>query len=161
MALDRLENGAMLMADSEMRRMVADLPSPEFETTAFTSPPPLTDATVALVTTAGLMRLGEEWVPQEGQAGYKVFGRDERDLVVGHQSMNFDRTGIAADRNVAYPIDRLDELTAGGVIGAVAPQHLSFTGPIMDLTTVVIDTGPAAAALLRGDGVDVVLLTPV
>jgi D-proline reductase (dithiol) PrdB len=149
------------MADAEMRQAVADLPVPEFETTAFTSPPPLSEATVALVTTAGLMRPGEEWVPQEGDSGFKVFERDERDLVVGHQSTNFDRTGIAADRNVAYPIDRLEELAVEGVIGAVAPRHLSFTGPVMDLTTLVIDSGPAAGALLRGDGVDVVLLTPV
>jgi D-proline reductase (dithiol) PrdB len=149
------------MADAEMRRMVADLPAPEFETTAFTSPPPLSEATVALVTTAGLMRPDAEWAPQEGNSGFKVFGREERDLVVGHQSTNFDRTGIAADRNVAYPIDRLEELAADGIIGTVAPRHLSFTGPVMDLTTLVIDSGPAAGALLRRDGVDVVLLTPV
>ena len=29
------------------------------------------------------------------------------------------------------------------------------------LTTIRLDTGPAAARLLRDDGVDVVLLTPV
>ncbi|MGH8986800.1 MAG: glycine/sarcosine/betaine reductase selenoprotein B family protein [Acidimicrobiia bacterium] len=149
------------MADAEMRQAVVDVPVPEFETSAFTSPPALSEATVALVTTAGLMRPGEEWVPQEGDTGFKVFARDERDLVVGHQSTNFDRTGIAADRNVAYPIDRLEELAVEGVIGGVAPRHLSFTGPVMDLTTLVIDSGPAAGALLRGDGVDVVLLTPV
>jgi D-proline reductase (dithiol) PrdB len=149
------------MADADMREMVADLPVPRFESPAFTSPPPLSEATVALVTTAGLMRPGEEWVPQEGNASFKVFRRDERDLVVGHQSTNFDRSGIAADRNVALPIDRLEELAVEGVIGSVAPRHLSFTGPIMDLTTLVVDSGPAAAALLRGEGVDVVLLTPV
>jgi hypothetical protein len=149
------------MADADMRRMVAELPAPEFEHLAFTSPPPLSEATVALVTTAGLMRPGEEWHPQEGSTGFKVLRRDERDLVVGHQSTNFDRTGIAADRNVAFPIDRVEEFAADGVIGAVARQHLSFTGPIMDLTTLVVDSGPAAAALLHGDGVDVVLLTPV
>jgi D-proline reductase (dithiol) PrdB len=149
------------MADADMREMVADLPVPEFESPAFTSLPPLSDATVALVTTAGLMRPGEEWHPQEGNTGFKVFRRDEWDLVVGHQSTNFDRGGIAADRNVVYPIDRLEELATDGVIGAVARRHLSFTGPIMDLTTLVVDSGPAAAALLRGDAVDVVLLTPV
>jgi D-proline reductase (dithiol) PrdB len=149
------------MADADMREMVADLPAPEFASPAFTLPPPLNEATVALVTTAGLMRPGEQWDPQEGNTGFKVFRRDERDLVVGHQSTDFDRAGIAADRNVAYPIDRLEELAAESVIGAVARRHLSFTGPIMDLTTLIVDGGPAAASLLRGDGVDVVLLTPV
>ncbi|MGH9014931.1 MAG: glycine/sarcosine/betaine reductase selenoprotein B family protein [Acidimicrobiia bacterium] len=149
------------MADADMRQMVADLPVPEFDTTAFTPPPPLDEATVALVTTAGLMQPGDEWRPQEGQTGFKILDRDERELIVGHQSTNFDRSGIAADCNVAYPIDRLDELATEGAIGAVALRHLSFTGPIMDLSTIVIDSGPAAGALLKDDGVDVVLLTPV
>jgi D-proline reductase (dithiol) PrdB len=148
------------MTDAAMREVVAGLPVPEFGDTAFTRPPALRDATVAIVTSAGLMRPGEQlWA--EGDSGFRVFGRDERDLIVGHQSTNFDRSGLAADLNVAYPLDRLDEMQAEGVIGAVAPRHLSFTGPIMELSTLRIDTGPKAAKLLIEDRVDVVLLTPV
>ncbi len=59
-----------------------------------------------------------------------------------------------------YPIDRLEELAAEGVIGGVAPRHLSFMGALHDtLSTIRLDTGPAAAKLLRDDGVSVVLLT--
>ena len=77
--------------------------------------------------------------------------------------MNFDRSGLLADLNVAYPADRLDELAAQGVIGSVATNHLSFMGaqPDHTLTTMRLDTGPAAARQLLADGVDVVLLTPV
>lgn len=148
------------MTDAAMRELLAGLPVPEFEETPFTRPPALRDATVAVVSTAGLMRSGEQlWA--EGDSGYRVFERDERDLVVGHQSTNFDRVGVAADLNVAFPLDRLVEMEREGVIGAVAPRHLSFTGPILELSTLRLDTGPAAAARLRDDGVDVVLLTPV
>jgi D-proline reductase (dithiol) PrdB len=148
------------MADAAMREMVAGLPVPEFDTTPFSRPPALRDATVAIVTTAGLIHPGEElW--REGDIGYRVFGRHERDLIVAHQSTNFDRTGIAADLNVAYPLDRLEEMERDGTIGAVAPHHLSFTGPIMELSTLQVDTGPAAATRLLDDDVDVVLLTPV
>jgi D-proline reductase (dithiol) PrdB len=148
------------MADAAMREMVAGLPVPDFDGTPFTRPSALSDATVAIVTTAGLIRHGGQlWA--EADSGYRVFGRDERDLVVAHQSTNFDRIGIAADLNVAYPLDRLQEMEDEGVIGAVAPHHLSFTGPIMELSTLRLDTGPAAAAQLLDDGVDVVLLTPV
>ena len=143
-----------------IREMVADLPVPEFDDTPFTRPPALRDTTAAIVTSAGLMRPGEQLWP-EGDSGFRVFGRDERDLIVGHESTNFDRSGLAADLNVAYPLDRLDEMRAEGVLGAVAPRHLSFTGPIMELSTLRIDTGPAAAKLLIEDRVDVVLLTPV
>ena len=87
--------------------------------------------------------------------------RDEMDgLIVGHNSTNFDRAGSIADRNVVFPIDRLAEMEADGVIGRVAPRHLSFLGSTFDLSTFQLDTGPAAARLLRDDGVDVVLAHP-
>jgi hypothetical protein len=48
------------------------------------------------------------------------------------------------------------------VIGAVAPRHVSFAGNQPDdVSTIRFDSGPVAAAALRADGVDVVLLTPV
>lgn len=148
------------MADAAMREMVSGIPVPEFETTAFTRPPPLRDATVAVVTTAGLLGRGQALWPEQ-DPGYRVFERGERDLIVGHQSTNFDRVGIAADLNVAFPLDRLEEMERDGAIGAVAPHHLSFTGPILELSTLQLDSGPAAAVELLADGVDVVLLTPV
>jgi hypothetical protein len=52
-------------------------------------------------------------------------------------------------------------MARAGAIGHVAPRHLSFTRPIPELTTLRIDTGPAATKLLVDDGVDTVLLTPV
>jgi D-proline reductase (dithiol) PrdB len=69
---------------------------------------------------------------------------------------------VAADLNVVYPIDRLNELADQGVIGAVAPRHLAFQGAQIDnLEMLRLDTGPAAAKLLKDDGVDAVLLTPI
>ena len=82
--------------------------------------------------------------------------------MLGHWSPNFDRTGILLDLNVVYPIDRLEELAERGTIGAVAERHVSFAGNQPDdVATIRLDTGPAAAAALRDDGVDVVILTPV
>jgi len=69
---------------------------------------------------------------------------------------------VKLDINVVYPIDRLEELAADGVIGSVAPRHISFAGNQPDdVATIRYDSGPAAAELLRQDGVDVVILTPV
>jgi D-proline reductase (dithiol) PrdB len=146
-------------ADELMRSVLAKAPVPEFATTARTEPKPLARATVAIVTTAGLARPGEVWEDQS--SAFRTIGREERDVVLGHNSTNFDRTGYAADRNVAFPIDRLEELAREGVIGGVAPRHLSFLGSTFELSTMRLDTGPQAARLLREDGVDIVLLTPV
>lgn len=149
------------MSDEAMRALVNDVPVPEFETTPFTVPRPLREATVAIVTTAALRR-PEDAPWARGDESFRVLPDAARDLTVGHASPNWDRSGIAADLNVAYPIDRLHELADDGVIGAVAPNHISFHGVIEGtLTTIRLDSGPAAAQRLRDDGVDVVLLTPV
>jgi D-proline reductase (dithiol) PrdB len=149
------------MADAKMREMVARMPVPEYSHTPFVTPPPLEGSRVAIVTTAGLMRHGAARPWAMGDAGFRAFDRRERDLIVGHVSSNFDRSGISSDLNVAYPVDRLEELALQAVIGGVAPRHLSFMGALPELSTLQMDTGPAAAKLLRDDGVDVALLVPV
>jgi D-proline reductase (dithiol) PrdB len=152
-------------ADAVLRRSMAEQPLPPLpDPTAFTVPPELSGARVAIVTTAGLMRPGEA-VWTHSDSSFRAFGQDERELMVGHVSMNFDRAGATVDPNVVFPRDRLAELAADGVIGSVAERHLSFMGAGIrgreEVSTLFLDSGPAAAATLRADGVDVVVLTPV
>jgi D-proline reductase (dithiol) PrdB len=150
-----------MAGDVMMRGVGDDLPVPEFETTAWVTPKPLAESTVAIVTSAALHRSSDEGF-QAGDTEYRLLSTDARDLVLGHWSPNFDRTGIAIDLNVVYPVDRLNELAANGTIGAVAPRHASFAGNQPDdVATIRLDSGPRAAAELKADGVDVVLLTPV
>ena len=148
-------------SDQAMRAHSATLPAPSFSEPAFVQPPPLATATVAIVTSAAL-HTADDPAFGGGDTGFRLIDRNRRDLILGHWSPNFDRAAIAMDLNVVYPIDRLEELAAQGVIGAVAPRHVSFAGNQPDdVATIRLDTGPAAAAVLRDDGVDVVLLTPV
>jgi D-proline reductase (dithiol) PrdB len=150
-----------MSADDQIRAGGASTPVPVFETTAFTQPPPLAQATVAIVTTGGLLRRGQPgWA--RGEQTFRVLDAADRDLTMGHWSLNFDRSGFSADLNVVYPVDRLAELAREGVIGAAAPRNLSFMGALDEtLSTIRLDSGRAAAKLLRDDGVDVVLLTGV
>jgi D-proline reductase (dithiol) PrdB len=147
------------MADELMRKAFEWLDCPTYETVAFAQPPPLTEATVAIVTSAGLAHRGELWTDQD--PGFRVFDWDDADLILAHNSTNFDRVGFSADRNVVYPIDRLAEMAREGAIGGLSRRHLSFMGSLANLSTLQLDTGPAAAKLLAEDGVGVVLLTPV
>lgn len=149
------------MSDAMIRESVGQYPVPEVKATGFVKPKPLSECKVAILTTAGLAHEGDDgWGPDD--TSYRVFDKDDRAIKLGHLSPNFDRTGFFADINVAYPIDRLEELVAEGVIGSVAPRHVSFMGAIDgNLTTLEMDSGPSVAKLLREDGVDVVLLTPV
>lgn len=147
--------------DQMMRAHSATLPAPQFPDPAWVVPVPLSQATVAIVTSAAL-HASDDDAFSAGDTGYRFIASDRRDLVLGHWSPNFDHTGITMDLNVVFPIDRLQELAERGVIGAVAPRHLSFAGNQPDdVSTIRLDTGPAAAAALRRDGVDVVILTPV
>jgi len=149
------------MSDALIRERTNDIEVPQFETTAFTPAPDLKDAKVAVVTTAGLQRPSEPGWKQQDQS-FRVFETGESNLTLSHLSPNFDRSGFVADPNVVYPVDRLQELADEGAIGGVAPRHLSFMGAQDEkMETIRSETGPAAAKLLREDGVNVVLLTPV
>jgi D-proline reductase (dithiol) PrdB len=150
------------MSDADIKRAVADIPVPTFEDPAFSRlGKPLSECTVAIVTTAGL-HLPEDDAYQARDTSYRVLPGNRRDVRMGHWSQNFDRSGFIQDINVVYPVDRLHELAQQGVIGAVAPRHLAFTGnQDATMTALRMDSGPLAAELLKSDGVDVIVLTPV
>jgi D-proline reductase (dithiol) PrdB len=147
--------------DDDIRASVAELPVPDLPPTAFTIPPPLDEARVAIVTTGGLhAQTDAAWTA--GDQSFRVLPARVDDLVLGHRSPNYDRLGFLQDPNVIAPVDRLNEMAADGIIGSVADRHISFMGGQRDtLTTIRLDSGPAAAAVLKDDGVDVVLITPV
>lgn len=145
-----------------MRSYSATLPVPEFDDPTFTRlDKPLSECRVAIVTSAALHRPHDPAFTQ-GDTSYRVLDRAHRDLILGHWSPNFDRTGFHIDINVVYPIDRLEALEADGTIGSVAPHHYAFAGNQPDTVSELrLDTGPACAVELTADQVDVVLLTPV
>jgi D-proline reductase (dithiol) PrdB len=147
--------------DDGIRAHVSEMPVPAFEHVAATVAPPLDRCRVAIVTTAALRVSGHAELAPVGDPTFVTLPGDARDLQLAHFSPNFDRSGFVADLNVVYPVDRLEELATADVIGSVASQHLAFMGAQFDLSTVLVDTGPAAAQVLLADGVDVVLLTPV
>jgi len=123
-------------------------------------PPPLAECRIAIVTTAGVHRKGDRPFGP-GATDYRIIPGDTKaaDLVMSHQSVNFDRTGFQEDHNVAFPLDRLHELAKQGVVGAVADFHYSFMGAtqVRQLET----KAKELAQLLKDDGVDAVLLTPI
>ena len=127
---------------------------------------PLSDCRVALVTSAGLVAAGDTPFDETVRGGdwtYRVLRGDVDVTSLGefHRSASFDHRGIEADRNLAFPLDRLRELAAEGSIGAVAARHLSFMGSISAPKRLVQRSAPEAAALLVDDEVDLALLVPV
>lgn len=143
-----------------MRSHLANTKCPTFDTQPWVAGPPLKERRVAIISTAGLyVRGGRPF--SFGLADYRVIpgDADARDLVMGHVSTNFDRTGFQQDLNVVFPLDRLKELAAEGVIGAVAEFHYSFMGATHPGQ--MEPTARHLGGLLKEDKVDGVLLAPV
>src|SRR5205814_6333117 len=99
--------------------------------------PRLADASIAFLTSAGLSVTGEQEPfdldgeradPTCGDPTFRVIPHDlgERPLAMSHLHVNNE--DVLADRNVALPIDVLDELVAEGRVGAAAPHHVSVMG---------------------------------
>ena len=150
------------MSDEQLRTTLGGLKSFAFDDVPWTTPKPLHESRVAIVTTAGLrVESNADW--NAGDQGFTQIPHDAENLTLAHYSPNFARVGWVLDKNVVFPIDRLYELAEDGIIGSVAKTHISFMGaqPDHTLETIHLDSGPAAAKLLKDDEVDLVLLTPV
>jgi Glycine/sarcosine/betaine reductase selenoprotein B (GRDB) len=131
----------------------------------------LADASIALLTSAGLSLDGDQQPfdldrerrePTWGDPSFRVLPHDlgDRELVMSHLHVN--GSDVRADRNVALPVDVLDDLVAAGVVGRAAPSHISVMGyQEAGLAEWRAVTAPAIVEHLRAQGTDGVVLAPV
>ncbi len=142
------------------RTAVQSAPCPSFDTRPWVEGPPLAERRVAVVSSAALFARSEPPF-QFGSAEFRRLpaSLDPADILMSHVSINFDRSGFQRDLNVVYPIDRLRELAAEGVIGGVAPTHYSILGSTDPAG--MEDTADGIAAGLRRERIDSVVLSPV
>ncbi len=127
---------------------------------------PISECNVALVSSAGFVMPGEKpfsGLVRGGDFSFRGIPGDidVQSLEEYHSSDSFSRAGVEADRNMGLPLDRLHELAAAGVIGSVAPRHISVMGSITAPNRYVKRTLPVIADLLVGDHVDIALMVPV
>ena len=129
-------------------------------------PKPLSESTLALVSTAGMVAPEQKPFDNDVRGGdfsFRVLPSDTgvRTLIDTHRSGSFDHSGIERDPNLGFPLDRLREIEAAGIVKRLAPRHLSFMGSITAPGRLTHDTAPKAARVLVEDGVDAALLVPV
>ena len=125
------------------------------------TPRPLDQATVAIVSTAGLHRRIDPPFTV-GSLDYRLIPGDTEfdDLVLSHISVNFDRSAFGQDPNIVFPIDRLREFASSGEIGGVARWHYSFMGAMPDPSQCE-KAGEEIGRLMAQDGVDIAFLVPI
>ena len=145
----------------EERKMLLSFPQPTFETRPWVAGPPVKERRVAISTTAGLHTRNDRPFQIDPNDFYRVIpgNAQANDLIMSHLAASFDRSGFQRDWNVVFPLDRLRELVAEGVIGSLADFHYSvssahraeeFDAPAREI-----------ANLLKKDNVNAALLFPV
>jgi D-proline reductase (dithiol) PrdB len=129
---------------------------------------PLSESTVALISTGGIAIKGDQPFDQEGErqnpfwgdTSYRVIpsGTTEKDIEIYHLHINpvFGKRDI----NCLLPIQRLDEMAASGEIGAVAARHYSLMGYTPQPKKLIEESTPAIIQSLQEDAVNIVVLVP-
>ena len=120
---------------------------------------PLAETTVALVTTAGVHLRSQPPFNPEGEKEFRLIAGDvdTAELMISHPY--YDHTDADRDVNCVFPLDRLRELAAEGVIAGVNNHHVGFMGTSPRLREVYEETAPAVADRIERSKADAVLLT--
>ncbi len=119
---------------------------------------PISEATIAIVTTSGVHLRQDKPFHLNSDSSFRVIPRETKaaDLMITHQA--YDRTDALRDINLIFPLERLRELEAEGVIGRVADEHFGFG--FSRSAKALIAPGREVACRLAHAHVDLVLLVP-
>jgi D-proline reductase (dithiol) PrdB len=124
---------------------------------------PLDRCRVAMLTSGGVSRKDAPPFDPQARNDLRV-DRIDKNTATAFFAINddyYDHGDADRDVNCIFPIDRLRELAAEGVIGEVAPHHYSgFMGRTYIRTALVNEAAPALARQLLDDGVDAFVLVP-
>ncbi len=152
------------------KQFIRERAYPDFDWVSFDRPSPVNPLTkpvsesrLAMVTTAGVHLKTDPPFNLRSRIGdhtYREIPNEANldDLVLSH--IGYDTKRASADKNCVFPLDRLRELEADGVIGELAPRHFSFMGYVAVTDPLVNETAPEVAKKLKADRVDLVLLVP-
>jgi D-proline reductase (dithiol) PrdB len=129
---------------------------------------PLSEATLALVTSAGISLKTDppfdmEREKKEGTWGDRSFralpkNTTAADIAVNHLHINTQF--ILQDINVMLPLARMSEFEQEGIIGHLAPTAYSFYGFQWESTDFLKEAIEPISKKMREEGVDAVILTP-
>lgn len=129
---------------------------------------PLSESTVALISTGGIAlrtdrpfdQEGERQNPWWGDPSYRIIPRGTRSGDIRVYHMHIDPRHGEQDLNCLLPLDRLDELAETGKVGRAAPSHYSFMGYLLDPQELIMKSIPMMIEHLRADAVDAAVFIP-
>ena len=83
---------------------ISNLDLTTFDDPAWSKPAPAQKRRISIVSTAAVSRRGDKpfsWLAKD----YRVFNKNDRDLVMTHVAVEFDRSAWQQDLNVIIPLD--------------------------------------------------------
>lgn len=133
--------------------------------------PRLADARIALLTSAGLYKRGDQETfdlererrePGWGDPSHRVLPDGIATVDVGMAHLHVNNDDVLDDHNVALPTDVLAGLVNDGVVGSSTDRHLSVMGyQQAGLDVWRTETAPALIEVLRDERADGIVLAPV
>ena len=140
------------------RDFISNLKLPSFEKMAWTKPSPANKRRVSIVSTAAISKRNDRpfsWLAKD----HRVIHKTDRDLVMTHVAVEYDRTAWQLDINTILPLDRLDEMAKDNEIGSVAEKHYTFMGAAdpRDMEKSALEV----SSEMKKEAVDTVFLVPV
>ena len=140
------------------RGFIEKLEPPDIKNFNWTNPAPQNNRKVAIISTAAVSKRGDRpfsWLARD----YRVIGKNDRDLVMTHVAVEYDRTAWQQDLNTIIPLDRLIEMAKDNEIGSVAEDHYTFMGAAdprnMEKSALEV------SQKMKKEAVDTVFLVPV
>jgi len=127
---------------------------------------PLKDCRLVMISSAGIVTASQnpfDSFIRIGDTGIREIPSDidVETLRETHRSKAFDHTGIRQDPNLAFPVDRLQEMAATGFIGSLNHRYFSIMGSVTAPGALIQNTKAQVVPKLVKDQVDIALLIPV
>ncbi len=123
----------------------------------------LSESRLTFVSTAGVQPKGTipfDVVHPVGDYTFRYVPSEAKVSELEIHQLKYPTNGATTDLNVIFPIDRLQELAAEGVLGGLTKNFLSFIGYNMDPERLERTLAEDIAEAVMAEKPDVVLLSP-
>ena len=124
---------------------------------------PLAHSRLSFVSTAGVQSTGTlpfDVVHPVGDYSFRRIPSTAKPADLEIHQLKYPTAGANRDLNVIFPIERLQDLAAEGVIGGLTPDFFSFIGYNMDPERLERTLAEEIAAAVVADGAEAALLAP-
>jgi D-proline reductase (dithiol) PrdB len=124
---------------------------------------PLSQARLTFVSTAGVQPRGTlpfDVVHPVGDYTFRRVPSDSRPADLEIHQLKYPTDGAHRDLNVIFPIERLQELAAEGVVASLTPSLFSFIGYNMDPELLERTLAEDLAEAVTDEHADLALLAP-